>query len=266
MEVLNHSKIPFGAAVWNTIESEISKYLSKRLTLRSAVDFKDDYSFDTDAVSTKRLNEIFSSKKLEISTREPIKMLEVKKTFSVPVKVIEDIKRDKIDFDDITLMEAVNSFSKVENDVILNGNKKANIEGILTGIENKLTAKDTKDILTCVAKSTGIFNKNFVEGPFKLIVSSETLAKLYVESLGGMSLKSKIDEILGNDAIIVNQDIGNDKALIISQRGEDFEFYSGLDVSLGFEKETSKEIELFLLQTFTFRNVSPEAAILIEIK
>lgn len=266
MEVLNHSTIPFGDTVWNTIESEVSKFLSKRLTLRSAVDFKEGYGFETDAVSTKNIKEISSSNGLEISTREPIKMLEVKKTFGIPLNVIEDIKRDKANFDDAALTEAVNSFATVENDVILNGNKKANIEGVLTGIKNKLTAKDTKEILTCVAKSMGIFNKNFVEGPFKLIISSETLAKLNVESFDGMSLKSKIDEIFGSDALIVNQDIGNDKALVISQRGGDFEFYSGLDVSLGFEKETAKEVELFLLQTFTFRNISPEAAVLIEIK
>lgn len=266
MEVLNQSNIPFGAGVRNILESEISQYLSKRLTLRSTVDFKDQYTFETDAVPTKNLKSLSSSAGLEVSAREPIKMLEVKKAFTVPAKVIEDIKRGKEDFDNSVLTEAVNSFAAVENDTILNGNKKANIDGILSKIENKLTANDTKEILSCTAKSLGVFNTNFVDGPFKLIASSNTLAKLYTESFDGMSLKAKIEEILGSGAIIINQDIGDDKALIISQRGGDFEFYSGLDVSLGFEKESAKGVELFLLQTFAFRNISPEAAVLIEIK
>lgn len=266
MEVLNQSNIPFGNGVWSVIESEISEYLSKRLTLRSTVDFKDQYSFETDAIATKNLKQVSSTDGLEVSTREPIRMLEVKKSFVVPTQVIEDIKRDKEDFDNSILTKAVNSFAAVENDTILNGNKKANIEGILTNVENKLSAKNTKEILACVAKSLGIFNENFVDGSFKLIISSGTLAKLYTESFDGMSLKSKIDEILGANAIVINQDIGDDKALILSQRGGDFEFYSGLDVSLGFEKDTDKGVELFLLQTFAFRNISPEAAVVVDIK
>lgn len=266
MEVLNQSSIPFGMGVWNVIENEISEYLTKRLTLRSVVDFKGGLGFDTDAIPTKDIKSVSSSNGLEVSTREPIKMMEVKKLFTVPTQVIEDIKRDKEDFDNAVLMEAVNSFAAVENEVILNGNKKANIEGVLSGIENKLKANDTKEILACVAKSLGIFNQNFVDGPYKLVISSGTMAKLYTESFDGISLKAKIDEILGTGSVIINQDIGDDKALIVSQRGGDFEFYSGLDVSLGFEKEVAKGVELFLIQTFAFRNISPEAAVLVEIK
>lgn len=266
MEILNQANLPFGDGVWNVIESEISEYLSKRLTVRSAVDFNGGLGFETDAIPTKNLKSIQSSSGLEVSTREPIKMIEVKKTFTVATKVIEDIKRGIEDFDNSALTGAVNSFSKVENETILSGNKKANIEGILTSIPNKLKANSTKEILACVAKSLGVFNENFVDGDFKLVISSGTLAKLYTESFDGVSLKSKIDEILGSGAVIINQDIGDDKVLVISQRGGDFEFYSGLDVSLGFEKETKDGVELFLIQTFAFRNISPEAAVLIEIK
>jgi len=265
MEVLNQSNIPFGTAVWNTIESEISSYLTKRLTLRSVVDFKSEYTFETDAIPTKNVASIASQDGLEVFTREPIKMMEIKKSFTIPTSVIEDIKRDKPDFDTKVMMEAANSFAKVENETILSGQSAANIEGILSGVENTLEAKEGKDILKAVAKSLGIFNANFVDGTFKLVISSATMATLYTESFDGMSLKSKLDEILGAGAIVINQDIGDDKALVISQRGGDFELYSGMDVSLGFEKETSEGVELFLMQTFAFRSIAPEAAVLITI-
>ena len=116
-----------------------------------------------------------------------------------------------------------------------------------------------------VAASLGLFNANFIDGPFKLVVSSATMATLQTQSYDGMSLKSKLDEILGVGAIVINPEIGNDKALVVSQRGGDFEFYSGLDVSLGFEKETDEGVELFLIQTFAFRAITPQAAVLIRI-
>jgi uncharacterized linocin/CFP29 family protein len=37
-------------------------------------------------------------------------------------------------------------------------------------------------------------------------------------------------------------------------------------VSLGYESDNSKEVELFLIETFAFRNISPEASVLIKIK
>jgi len=265
MEILNHSTIPFGMAVWSTIESELSNYLTKRLTLRSVVDFRGEYTFETDAIATKNLTSLRVEEGLEIATREPIKMMEIKKTFTLPHSVIEDIKRNKPDFDNKALMDAVNSFAKIENQIILQGQNEANIAGILNGICDTLEAKEGRGILGAVAASLGLFNANFIDGPFKLVVSSATMATLQTQSYDGMSLKSKLDEILGVGSIVINPEIGNDKALVVSQRGGDFEFYSGLDVSLGFEKETDEGVELFLIQTFAFRAITPQAAVLIRI-
>jgi uncharacterized linocin/CFP29 family protein len=266
MEVLNQSSLPFSNSVWSVIEEEIGEYLAKRLTLRSVVDFRSEYSFETDAIATKNLQTVISQDGLNVATREPIKMMEVKKHFVVPTEVIEDIKRNKSDFDTDALMEAANAFAAFENQTILNGNSSANIEGLLSSVENRVEANNTKEILMAVAKSLGIFNANFVDAPFKLVVSSTTMAKLYTQSFDGISLKSKIDEILGSDAVVINQEIGDEMALVVAQRGGDFEFYSGMDVSLGFEKETSQGVELFLMQTFAFRNLAPEALVVIDIQ
>ncbi len=265
MEILNHSTIPFGMAVWSTIESELSNYLTKRLTLRSVVDFRGEYTFETDAIATKNLTSLRSGEGLKIAVREPIRMMEIKKTFMLPHSVIEDIKRNKPDFDNKALMDAANSFAKIENQIILHGQSEANITGILSDIRDILEAKEGVGLLGAVATSLGLFNANFIDGPFKLVISSGTMAMLQTQSYDGMSLKSKLDEILGAGAIVVNQEMGNDRALVVSQRGGDFELYSGLDVALGFEKETDEGVELFLIQTFAFRAITPQAAVFIRI-
>lgn len=58
-------------------------------------------------------------------------MVEIKQTFSVSKDIIEDIKRAKVDFDNTPFNNVANTFSKVENDMILNGLKEANISGML---------------------------------------------------------------------------------------------------------------------------------------
>ncbi|MCK9337952.1 MAG: bacteriocin family protein [Arcobacteraceae bacterium] len=266
MEFLNKTLAPFGVLVWDTIESELSDALSKRLTLRSAVDFNDTYSFDTDAISTGTLKKVSSKGNVSICTREPIKMVEIKQNFTVSKEVIEDIKRGKVDFDNTPFTSVANSFAKIENDIILTGMANANIEGMISKETHTINASSPKDIMVGVAKAMGIFNTNFIDGPFVLVISSTTMAKLMVESFDGKSLKSKIEEIIGKGSIIISNDIGDDKALVISQRSGDFEFYSGLDVSVGYETETKDGVELFLIQSCAFRVITPEAVVLINIK
>lgn len=267
MELLNKTKAPFGNVVWEEIDKTLNEYLSKRLNLRSVIDFNDTYDFDTDSISTKKISTLKNDNGLTISKREPISMVEIKKIFSLSKNVIQDIQRGMSDYDDSSLREVSNDFSQIENSIILSGLSGANIDGIITNSEIKsIEVKSTKDILAGVAKAMGVFNKEFVSGTFKLVVSSQTLGKLYTEFFDGFSVKTKLDDILGSNEIIVNQTIGDDKALLISQRGGDFEFYSGLDVCVGFEKELDESIELFLLQTLSFRVINPEAAILLNLK
>lgn len=267
MEILNRTNAPFGNGVWSVIDETIAEFLTKRLTLRSTVDFKGDYDFDTDAIPTKTLKKISSKNGTTVSLREPLKMLEVKKNFTISKDVIEDIKRGKVDFDDTSLKEAANALATEENNLILQGLNSANITGILADkTVESLEVANHKDLLQGVAKSLGIFNKNFVTGKIKLIASSNTLAKMYTESFEGISLKTKIDQILGENSIVINENIGDTQVLLLSQRGGDFEFYSGLDVAIGFEKEEKNSVELFAIETCAFRILGPEAAIVINIK
>jgi uncharacterized linocin/CFP29 family protein len=265
MEILNRNDAPFGGGVWSELDTTFGEFLSKRLQMRGVVDFDASLSYDDDAIATKALNELSNKKGLSIAVREPIKMVEMKKSFTLPKSVIEDIKRGIEDYDDSAIAAAANEFASVENDMILKGLKEANIEGIMQNAQS-LNVNSTKELLSGVAKSLGVFNKNFVEGGFKLVISSNTLAALYTEFFDGISVKAKIDDILGANNVVVNEDIGDKTALIISQRGGDFEFYSGLDVSLGYEKESKDNVELFLLQTCAFRVLAPEAAVVLQIK
>lgn len=267
MEILNRGNAPFGDGVWGEVDTVMGEFLSKRLTLRSVVDFVDGYGYDTDAITTKQLKKVQSKGGLSISTREPLRMVEIKKSFKLPAEVIEDIKRGVSDYDDSVFADATNEFAASENNMILQGIKQAGIEGILANKEvQSINANSTKEILSAVAKAIGMFNKEFVQGGFKLVISSATMAKLYTEFFDGISVKAKLDDILSTGQIVINEDIGDDTALIISQQGEDFEFYSGLDVSIGFEKELKDGVELFLLETCAFRVLGPEAAIAIKLK
>jgi uncharacterized linocin/CFP29 family protein len=52
-----------------------------------------------------------------------------------------------------------------------------------------------------------------------------------------------------------------DGAVVMSTRGGDFELIIGQDFSVGYLDHTSTSVLLYLQESFTFRVLSPEAAV-----
>ncbi len=263
MKFLNRESSPIAPAIWSQIDTEFTALLGQRLKLRGTVDFV-PVAFETDAIPTGNLASLKSEDGLEVQMRVPLSMVEIRHEFELPKKIIEEFKRDKPDFDDTVFKKVTNVFSNAENDVILSGLKEAHIEGILADIPYKpIKAKNTKDLIGAVSSMLAAFASEFVGGPYKLILSTATLIKLVGESEGGVSVKKRLEALLGTDFFVVCEAIGDDKILAISQRGGDFTFYSGLDVSIGYVDEKKDSFTLFMMESCSFRAMNPEAALLI---
>ena len=263
MKFLNRETSPIAVAVWSQIDNVFTPLLSQRLKLRTLVGFT-PVPFETDAIATGNLNILSSSEHLTLSVREPIRMIEVRYDFDMPKSVVEDFKRDKSDFDNTVFKHVANRFSAVENSLILEGVKEAQIEGILKNIPRKpIHAKSTKGLIDAVASMIAAFGAEFVEGPYKLVLSTATLIKMVGESEGGVSIKSRLEILLGANFFVVCENIGDDKILALSQRGGDFALYNGLDVSIGYAEEKTDSYALFMSESCTFRIINPEAALLI---
>lgn len=263
MKFLNRETSPIATAVWAQIDAVFTTMLSQRLKLRSLVGFT-SVPFETDAVATGNLKTLTSSEELTLSVRKPMAMVEIRYDFNLPKSIVEAFKRDKPDFDDSVFKQASNAFSSVENSMILEGVKEAEIEGILNNIPRKsIRAEDTKGLIDAVASMIAAFGGEFVEGPYKLVLSTATLIKMVAESEGGVSVKSRLESLLGADFFVVCESIGDEKILALSQRGGDFVLYNGLDVSIGFSEEKADSYALFLTESCTFRIINPEAAVVI---
>lgn len=266
MKFLNREKAPISQTMWDTIDDTMLELLAKRLKMRSVIDFNETNDFTTDAVATGRLKQLNGKKGTTLSVRQPILMTEVRHDFSISKANLEDMKRDIEDMDDSELRAAANAFAEAENSLILDGVKEAGSKGLLASLEQKqLKAKGAKELMVAVAKSQEMFDDEFVDGEFKLVVSSATFSQLVVESEGGVTMKRKIENILGEGSIIVSKAMGDDKALIISQRGGDFVFYSGLDVQVGFESEEKDKLNFFMIESCAYRTIAPEAAIVVSL-
>jgi uncharacterized linocin/CFP29 family protein len=48
---------------------------------------------------------------------------------------------------------------------------------------------------------------------------------------------------------------------VVSQRGGDFLFEAGEDLSIGYDRHDLDTVDLYLVESFTFRVATPEAAV-----
>jgi uncharacterized linocin/CFP29 family protein len=53
-------------------------------------------------------------------------------------------------------------------------------------------------------------------------------------------------------------------AVVLSQRGGDFLFESGQDLSIGYDSHDADVVRLYLEESFSFRVATPEAAVVLE--
>jgi uncharacterized linocin/CFP29 family protein len=51
--------------------------------------------------------------------------------------------------------------------------------------------------------------------------------------------------------------------VVLSLRGEDFLFESGQDLSVGYAGHDGQNVRLYLEESFSFRAVTPEAAVVL---
>lgn len=260
MKFLNRETSPIAPAVWAQIDGTLSELLSQRLKMRSVVDYT-TVDFATDAIATGELRPISSENGITVSARNPVNMVELCYEFSLPKSVVEALKRDKKNFDDTVFRESANLFSTIENGMILDGLDAAGIEGLLEAIERDPIAADgVEGLVDAVSAMMARFGSDFVGGPFRLVLSAATLVKMVGASEGGVSVKERIEHILGTENLVVSNAVGDDKLVALSARGGDFIFYNGLDVSVGYAGETDDAYTLFIMESCALRILAPEAA------
>ena len=99
-----------------------------------------------------------------------------------------------------------------------------------------------------------------ISGPFGLALSSDVWTGV-VETTehGGYPLFEHLRQaILGGPIVWAP---GIEGAVVLSQRGGDFVFESGQDLSIGYLATTPRQVTLYLEESFTFMVVEPDAAV-----
>jgi len=253
---------PVTAAAWRDIEKEAKRTLKTMLAGRRIVDFVGPLGQATASVGTGRMGAIKPPPDgaVEAQLRQSQPLVEVRAPFELARSEVEAIERGARDPNLEAVIGAARKIAIAEDIAIFHGYPEADIRGICqapTGTALEL-GDDYEAYPAVITTALNRLRDAGVEGPYALALSERCYTGLTETTKAGYPILDHVRRIVEGPIIWAP---GLTGAVVASLRGGDFELVVGRDFSIGYLDHDAKTVRLYIEESFTFRLLSPQAAI-----
>jgi uncharacterized linocin/CFP29 family protein len=254
---------PITAPGWELIDEEARQRLGPALAARKLVDFDGPHGWEHSATNlgrTRPLAEV-PGDGVTAEQRHVLAAVELRASFSLARNELRDADRGAEDVNLDALDSAAHRIATAENRAVFHGWEAAGIAGI--------AERSTYDPITLgeecehyprhVARAVEALRCAGVGGPYGLALGPEVYTRVQeTTEHGGYPLFEHLRAIIGGPLVWAP---GVRGAVVLSQRGGDFLFESGEDLSIGYDRHDADTVQLYLLESFTFRVATDDAAV-----
>jgi uncharacterized linocin/CFP29 family protein len=263
MSHLLREHAPITERTWSLIDEEARERLTPALAGRRLVDFQGPHGWEHSAVNVGRTRPVGDPpvEGLQAVQRQVLAVAELRAPFSLSREELRDADRGAEDVDLGPLDEAARRMATAENRVLFHGWAAAGITGIAEASTQEPIGlgEDCATYPRQVARAVESLLRAGIEGPYGLALGPQAYTRvLETSEHGGYPLLEHLRKIIGGPLVWAP---GVDGAVVVSERGGDFLFDVGEDLSIGYEAHSSETVDLYLLESFTFRVATPEAAV-----
>jgi uncharacterized linocin/CFP29 family protein len=268
MNNLHRKLAPLSGSAWGQIEEDAKRTLKLRLAGRKLVDFNGPLGADTASVNLGRSESLRAgpAPNVTASRRSVQPLVELRTAFDLSRDEIDAIERGCKDPGLGPVVEAATRMAEAEDNAIFDGFAAGGIRGI-----NEASAHDAiklsddhEQYPRSVAEATRLMRMAGVDGPYAIALGPRCYTGL-VQATGGGGYPTLdlVRRVLDGPVIWAP---AVDGAVVVSQRGGDFELTVGQDLSIGYESHTENRVRLYLTETFVFRVLTPEAGVALKYK
>lgn len=262
---LMRSLAPIPEGAWEAIDDEARRVLKTYLSGRRVVDVSGPHGWGTAAVNTGYLDRDHrgSSDGLAWGLREAQPLIEARVPFSLKRETILNLMRGAEKHDLDALEEAAKKIATFEERVIYEGFSDASMRGMATSVGHESLTLETAgtSLSHSAAQAVNSLQTAGIDGPYAMVLPATHHEKLMENLEPGFPLYRMIHEILGGPVLwspAVN------RGYVLSTRGGDFELSLGVDISIGYTTHHSDSVELYFVESFTFRVLEPLAAVVLQ--
>lgn len=263
MDHLLRAKAPISDAGWAEIEEEATRSLKHYLAARKVVDFSGPHGWTHTAVASGRVEVLTEPPADGVAARRRrvLPMIELRVPFSVARSELEAIDRGAKDPGLDVVVEASRRIAEAEDRAVFHGYGPGAIEGMADATPHDVVpiVDDYNKYPQSVARALGNLKEAGVAGPYALALGPRCYrGVIETTEYGGYPLLEHLRLILGGPVVWAP---AVDGAIVLSQRGGDFELTVGQDLSIGYLSHDADQVQLYLEESIAFQAYSPEAAI-----
>lgn len=254
---------PVTDAAWTEIEAEARRALTNFLTARKVVDFTGPDGWERSALGLGRVTDPQEGPAEGVESRLRLvqPLTELRTPFTVSREEIAAVERGAPDADWDPVIDAARRAALAEDRLVFEGFPGAGVRGIVeTSPHDPITIdEDYAHYPNHVAKAVETLKRAGVTGPYAIALGPRCYSGVIETTQhGGYPVLEHLRLILEGPVIWAPAVEG---AVVLSQRGGDFELLVGQDLSIGYLDHDAATVRLYLEESLTFRAAGPEAAI-----
>jgi uncharacterized linocin/CFP29 family protein len=259
---LHRELAPISDVAWRAIDDEARRSILHFIAGRNLFALEGPHGYTANAITMGRLGQ---PRDLDGATAAIVgvqPLVELRAAFAVSRDDLDVLDRGgDIALD--TVVDAARRIAAAEDRLVFEGLDGTGIGGCATAApyEPVPLAAEYDRFPRAVATAVTELRSAGVGGPYGIALGPrEHRGVIESTEQGGYPVLQHLHLILGGPVVWAPT---IDGAVVVSLRGGDFEIYSGLDFSVRYIGHDGDRVELEVIETMTFRNLSPEAAITI---
>jgi len=262
MNHLLRDAAPITDAGWTQIDEEAARSLRHFLAGRRLVDFVGPLGWEHSAVDLGRIEPLpLASGPVQYATRRVLPLVELVAPFELSRAELATADRGATDLDLQTVIDAGRAAALAEDRLIFHGQDGSGIPGIIPASPHApvVISDDYEHYPEHVAQAVAALRGADIGGPYAIALGSRCYTGV-TESTehGGYPVFEHLGHILGGPVVWAP---AVDGAVVLSQRGGDFELTVGEDFSVGYTDADEATVHLYIEESLAFRISTPEAAV-----
>jgi len=254
---------PVTEAAWERIDDEARRALRHFLTARKLVDLSGPHGWERSALGLGRVTEPQNGPADGVESRIRLvqPLAELRTPFTLSREEIAAADRGAPDADWDPVRDAARRAALAEDHLVFQGFPGAGVRGIVETSTHEPVAITTEYDLypNHVASAVETLKRAGVGGPYAIALGPRCYTGVIETTQhGGYPVLEHL-RLIAEGPVIWAPAV--DGAVVLSQRGGDFELVVGQDLSIGYLGHDADSVTLYLEESVTFRAAGPEAAI-----
>ena len=263
MNNLRRELAPVSAAAWHEIDAEARRVLKLKLAGRKLVDFSGPLGPTAAAVNLGRLEALKGGPVADVNAarRAALPLIQLRTFFDLSREELDAVERGAEDPDLDPLIDAATRMAQAEDTAIFHGYAAGGIQGIDQASPHPSLpiSENYGEYPQRIAEATRLLRLAGVDGPYAIALGTRCFTGLtQATGDGGYPVLNVVRKLVDGPLVWAPAVNG---AVVLTMRGGDFELTVGRDLAVGYHSHTETTVRLYLVESMTFRVLTPEAAV-----